>query len=369
MPRHDFLPDAVWAWDPDAQSQVRIDRSVEPDRWLEQVYRDEPVVTQWDGRPDGALGTVATSSSPRPSVVVRTLAELNPTEGMQVCHIGTGTGWTPAMINHLTGPGTVISMEIDPTVAESAKQRLRRAGSDVMVLPGETPHALHLNLRYDRLLYSFSRDRITPDVFDLVNDGAVVLAPWSGPWLRFGIAKLTVRNDVAQGHFLPFGSYAADRSVNAPWPLAADLDPACGEATATRWDPWQELTCKREARFAMGLRLADVAYRHDKPFDGHEEALWLTSRDGTSWAHISRGSDDLGAIRRVRQGGPRRLWDELDDAWHWWLDQRRPGPDRFGVTADRGHQHVWLDSPDRPVLRSRHGFSPSSSRSPSPKAI
>jgi protein-L-isoaspartate O-methyltransferase len=203
MPRHGFLPDAVWAWDPDAQSQVRIDRFVEPDRWLEQVYRDEPVVTQWDGRPDGSLGTVATSSSPRPSVVVRTLAELNPREGMQVWHIGTGAGWTPAMTNHRTGPGTVISMEIDPIVAEAAQQRLRRASSDVMVLPGETPHSLHLNLRYDRLLYSFARDRITPDVFDLVNDGAVVLAPWAGPWLRFGIANLTVRSDVADRQVPP----------------------------------------------------------------------------------------------------------------------------------------------------------------------
>lgn len=53
---------------------------------------------------------------------------------------------------------------------------------------------------------------------------------------------------------------------------------------------------------------------------------------------------------RVEQGGPRRLWNEMQAAHRWWTEQGRPGPDRFGLTATAtGEQRLWLDGPENPV--------------------
>ncbi|GAB2695055.1 hypothetical protein GCM10010442_10880 [Kitasatospora kifunensis] len=61
------------------------------------------------------------------------------------------------------------------------------------------------------------------------------------------------------------------------------------------------------------------------------------------------------------QHGPRRLWDETEAAHRWWLDNDRPGPDRFGLTLTGDAQHLWLDAP-ADVLP-RFGESPESPES------
>lgn len=48
----------------------------------------------------------------------------------------------------------------------------------------------------------------------------------------------------------------------------------------------------------------------------------------------------------VRQSGPRRLWDEVTDAYQWWKQRGSPGVGRFGLTADAYGQHAWLDDPE-----------------------
>ncbi|HEY0411362.1 MAG TPA: hypothetical protein VGE42_13970 [Candidatus Dormibacteraeota bacterium] len=49
---------------------------------------------------------------------------------------------------------------------------------------------------------------------------------------------------------------------------------------------------------------------------------------------------------RVVQGGPRRLWDEIERAHATWTQLGRPGRDCFGLTVEPdGEQHVWLDDP------------------------
>ena len=49
---------------------------------------------------------------------------------------------------------------------------------------------------------------------------------------------------------------------------------------------------------------------------------------------------------RVVQGGPRRLWDEIERAHGSWVDLGSPDRERFGLTVTpHGDQHVWLDDP------------------------
>ncbi|GHE03985.1 hypothetical protein [Streptomyces alanosinicus] len=48
---------------------------------------------------------------------------------------------------------------------------------------------------------------------------------------------------------------------------------------------------------------------------------------------------------RVWQSGPRRLWDEAEAAYDWWLNNDRTSRERFGLTVTAEGQSVWLDDP------------------------
>ncbi|MDF3292374.1 hypothetical protein [Streptomyces silvisoli] len=47
------------------------------------------------------------------------------------------------------------------------------------------------------------------------------------------------------------------------------------------------------------------------------------------------------AVERALQGGPRRLVDEVEQAWGWWLDAGQPELYDFGMTVELGRQFVW----------------------------
>jgi protein-L-isoaspartate(D-aspartate) O-methyltransferase len=72
--------------------------------------------------PEIALGaSEPTSSSSSPSTVADLLGWLDPEPGQRVLEIGTGTGWTAALLTHLVGEhGAVTSIEVDKAVAEQA---------------------------------------------------------------------------------------------------------------------------------------------------------------------------------------------------------------------------------------------------------
>ncbi|GAA2275214.1 hypothetical protein GCM10010430_71440 [Kitasatospora cystarginea] len=85
--------------------------------------------------------------------------------------------------------------------------------------------------------------------------------------------------------------------------------------------------------------------------DGVKSRLWVATTDAGSWAAVDyNGCDDDRFT--VWQHGPRRLWEEVEAAHHWWLTNGRPGPARFGltVTADGAHT-FWLDEPGTVVRR------------------
>ena len=47
----------------------------------------------------------------------------------------------------------------------------------------------------------------------------------------------------------------------------------------------------------------------------------------------------------VIEGGPRRLWAEVEALAELWQALGRPARERFGLTIDPAGQRVWLDDP------------------------
>jgi hypothetical protein len=69
--------------------------------------------------------------------------------------------------------------------------------------------------------------------------------------------------------------------------------------------------------------------------------LHVTDEDDRSWLHLDFTHDE------VTQGGPRRLWDEIEVLYEQWCRLGAPNRERFGLTINAdGRSYLWLDSAD-----------------------
>ncbi|HWR46846.1 MAG TPA: hypothetical protein VN327_04380, partial [Pseudonocardiaceae bacterium] len=79
--------------------------------------------------------------------------------------------------------------------------------------------------------------------------------------------------------------------------------------------------------------------------DNGQPAVFLLARDG-SRAEVVTTPAARGYP--VRQYGPQRLWDRVEEAATFWNNEGRPSYERFGLTATTHDQYVWYDQPDGP---------------------
>jgi protein-L-isoaspartate(D-aspartate) O-methyltransferase len=138
-----------------------------------------PRSAKFRARFDGPImiGHGQTNSQPRTVRDMLGLLEVRP--GQRVLDVGAGSGWTTALLAHLTGPtGTVVGVELEPDLAAWGEQNLRRtayswasirgAEPGVLGVPGEGP--------YDRILVSADAHEVPAALLDqLAEDGRMVL--------------------------------------------------------------------------------------------------------------------------------------------------------------------------------------------------
>ncbi|MGW1076069.1 methyltransferase domain-containing protein [Streptomyces sp. NPDC002537] len=349
-PRHLFLPRTVWAED-EHGDYAQVSADIEPDRWLELAYAEEPVVTQInDGRPVGDDDAVLPSSSASdPGTVVRMLTMLDPRPGRRILEIGTGTGWNTALLSHAVGAENVTSVEIDEQVARHAADALCRASMKPRIVTADGEYGWPAGAPYDHVIATCAVHTIPPAWIDQTRPGGTVLTPWNSPWRDYGLLHLTVRPDhTAQGNFSPHSAFMLMRGQRRDVRLFRDVvqDEHRPTESTTGLAPTAVAGDDLDAQFALGLLLPDLWHAwHENPVDGVATRLWVASADAGSWAAV----DDDGQREdrfTVWQHGPRRLWDEVEATWTWHSTNGRPGPARFGLTATRTGQRVWLDDAD-----------------------
>ncbi|MER7703600.1 methyltransferase domain-containing protein [Kitasatospora sp. NPDC097605] len=334
VPRHRFLPERIWLENGQGGYEP-CDLQDNHLRWFDAAHADVPLVTQLnDGR--ASADAWPSSSASAPSVVVRMLCDLDVRPGMRVLEVGTGTGWNAALLAHRVGAGNVVSVEIDADVARQAGEAL----SGVEVICGDGADGWSRRAPYDRVVSTCSVRRVPWAWIEQTRPGGIVLTPWDNPMICWGLLRLTVGRNQAEGRFSPHSAFMLMRTQRQDLRIFRDVVrdehvPAESRASLSprlvTGDAW-------EARFALGLRLGDVwtAWEEDAA------RLWVATTDARCWAAV----DDDGA---VWQYGPRRLWDEVEEAHRWWEERDRPGPERFGLTVGAQGQRAWLDVPAQPV--------------------
>lgn len=129
--------------------------------------RDEPL----------PIGFGQTNS--QPSTVARMLVLLEPFPGMRALDVGSGSGWTSAILGELGGPGSaVFAVDLVPDLVDRARTavtqpwvRVHHADPAVLGLPSEGP--------YDRILVSAMAAELPSQLVDQLAPGGIMVAPWA----------------------------------------------------------------------------------------------------------------------------------------------------------------------------------------------
>ncbi|MDT0550183.1 methyltransferase domain-containing protein [Streptomyces lonegramiae] len=354
VPRSAFLPDLMWPFDMATARSVAVSRANDPDGWLRYADSDAPIVTQWDdGEHSGTdPGQVSTSSASMPSVVFSMLRDLDVRAGHTVLEIGTGTGWNAALLAHRLGAENVVTVEVDESVATTARAILERFGTPVRVVHGDGSQGCPGAAPYDRIIATCGLRSIPFAWVRQSRPRGVIVAPWGTHYSNGdAVARLVVADDrhSASGAFTGPVEFMKLRSQRLPPVVHTEYVPgsvADGDESSTTITEAQFLTRQfSPQRFALSLLVPHC--RHlvaDK--DAGARPVWFYGLTDRSWACVQFRD---GAAARVWQSGPRRLWNEAEAACRWWEERGRPGFGRFGLTVDGDGERAWLDAPDNPV--------------------
>lgn len=136
---------------------------------------------------DGPLeiGHGQTNSQPRTVAAMLRLLDVRP--GHRVLDVGTGSGWTTALLAHLVGPtGAVTGVELEPDLVVFGSANLaatdqpwahvERALERALGWPAEAP--------YDRILVSAMPRSLPVELVDQLADDGVMVIPVAGEMLR-----------------------------------------------------------------------------------------------------------------------------------------------------------------------------------------
>ncbi|HEY0472533.1 MAG TPA: ATP-grasp peptide maturase system methyltransferase [Kribbella sp.] len=324
---------------------------------LELVYQNETWVTQldhkvWPNDTDVPIRGIPTSSSTLPGLVVRMLEELQVEDGQSVLEIGTGTGYSAALLSERLGSALLTSVEVDAEVARGAREGLSHAGYKPNLIRADGLAGHPAGALYDRVIATCSVRYIPPAWIEQTRPGGLILTTMLG-WLgaSSGLVRLVVTgNGTAEGIFLPgTDSFMSARPHEAPelpqdaWDRI-DTQPSTDRPATVGpeiLDPWEGWTSMFIAQ------LAAPAARHEVFSIDDPDTLHLLDAARDSYATV-RGARPGGAAS-VAYGGPVDVWAEIESAISAWRQAEQPALDQFRITVTPKVETVYYDDPRGPL--------------------
>jgi protein-L-isoaspartate O-methyltransferase len=316
-PRHLFVP--RWWKYVDGDGWTLRDGAEDAEQWVSAAYSDRTLVTRIGdlhadhAKPDDHPTGKPSSSSTLPSLVLIMYRHAMLTDACETLCV-TGTGYGTALLMRRLGAELVTSVDVDDYLVHAATERLDMIGLRPQMrvcditgpLPGE----------FDRIVSTVSVPSVPASwlaalrpggrlVTTLANTGLLVTAEKTGDggaagrveWDRAAFMVTRHGTDYPpQGElFEEIRDREGEEVTASPYPVANVKE---------AWELWSTFT----------LQVSGVEHWFEQD-DGGRRTAWMAHPDG-SWARAT--AVGCGPAT-VHQGGPRRLWEELDRIRRWWL--------------------------------------------------
>ncbi|UXY29468.1 methyltransferase domain-containing protein [Streptomyces sp. HUAS TT20] len=346
-PRHLLVP-RWWQRVPNSPEQewelvILADDSAER---LHATYADETLVTRVgpthaDQAQAGERGKGdPTSSSTLPGLIVSMAHRLDVKPGHKVLDVGTGSGYSAALFSRRFGDENVTSVDVDPYLVEAARTRLAEFGRtphlEAIDATGDLPDA-----EYDRILATVSVRPVPASWLRALRPGGRLVTTIAHTALLITADMGT--DGIARGSVQPDPATFMETRQNADYPPklnhvfevartreGEDVRPPDGPIP----DLWQEWPL----RWLYELDTPGVETRAATYPDDGRRVVWLLAADG-SWARAEDGTSPV-----VHQGGPRRLWDDLERVRRKWEENNRIS--LHSLRAELSPEASYLLSPD-----------------------
>jgi protein-L-isoaspartate O-methyltransferase len=313
VPRHLFVP-AWWAWSGDHWTLRRGPAAA--------AYANRSLVTRV-GAAHADLAVEAdhpagepTSSSTEPGLLLSMYRHAQLADGLDIADVGTGSGYGASLLATRYGEQHVTTVDVDPYLVEAATSRLADVGlapaAKVVDATGPLPGD------FDRIVATVSVRSIPPSWLEALRPGGQLVTTISGTWMILTAVRQPngeVRGRVVRD-WAGFMPTRTGTDYPPPWVDFDELAARQGEKVSHGRFPVLDIADAWELATMCAIAAGvDVAHHYAPPgADGVHTAL-MAHPDG-SWARataIGTGPP------LVNQGGPRRLWDLLDEARDEWL--------------------------------------------------
>ncbi|MQY10214.1 Protein-L-isoaspartate O-methyltransferase [Streptomyces sp. RB5] len=311
-PRHHLVP--RW-FTPGADGWWVVDGPADAERWVAAAYSDTTLVTRVGSvhadraEPGRPVTGHPTSSSTLPGLVVTMLSHGRLTPGVRLLDVATGSGYSAALACRRLGDDLVTTVDVDPHLTRVADDRLGLMGHNPTVVTADA--AGELPGTYDRIVSMVSMPRIPASWLTALAPGGRLVTTLTGTGLIVTADK--TEDGGAEGRVSwDRGSFMTARTgddyppaLNEVYAKTAGQD---GEEVSVSPFPVLDVMQAWEVCSMLSLTVPGIEHRTGTADDG-ARMTWMLHPDG-SWARAHTAPGERTAI--VHQGGPRRLYGELD---------------------------------------------------------
>ena len=322
---------------------------------LAAVYRDEAILTR-----QNRFGAPLSSSS-QPAIMAAMLEALQLEEGMSVLEIGAGTGYNAALLSQLVGKhGRVVSVEVDPAIAQEARRNMRTGGFEARVVVADGRQGVAQLAPFDRIIATASSRLVPFSWFEQLEPHGLLEAPLqlaggaqAIPLLRKTRTGFRSTTTIAGG-FMPLRDAGEDAAAALTLPSLVATDSTTGMAMHQLVGEAVRTLSARAKRQLLSISLGDgrsrpLGLRANASALGLFVSLTLPAqrlvatvplfeigaitRDGQSLALIRRSPARNGTVATMSVFGSDAAAELLLERVREWDRRGRPSESSLAVTV------------------------------------